>query len=193
VIEVRKRKFTQQQKDELRRRFHKKRSAKNVFGYRRMQALYLYSKGMKNGEISEICGFCLQYVTDLVSEYLEKGLESILSDNRTTNNRRMSYEAEAEFLEQFRETAEAGQIITVEGILRKYEEATGKSSNTSTIYNLLKRHGWRKVKPRPRHPGAASEEEKNSSKKLTQIGGKSCWKNMSLTQIPAVKKSKALN
>ena len=183
-----KRKFTQEQRDEIRRKFNKKRSAKNVFGYRRLQALFLYTKGMKNKEIAAICGFCEQYITDLVREYLEKGLENVLSDKRTTNNRRMSFEEEADFLEQFRDIAEAGQIITVEGILSKFEEVTGKPSNTSTIYNLLKRHGWRKVKPRPRHPGAANEEEKNSSKKLTQNGKKSCWKNITETAMPDTSK-----
>ena len=120
---------------------------------------------MKNKEIAATCGFCEQYITDLVGEYIEKGLESLLSDKRRTNNRRMSFEEETEFLEQFGDTGEAGQLITVEGILRKFGEKTGKVSNTQTIYNLLKRHGWRKVKPRPRHPGAADEETKEGAKK----------------------------
>ena len=186
-----KRKLKQEQRDEIRRKYNKKRSAKNVFGYRRLQALFLYSKGMKNKEISAICGFCEQYITDLVGEYLEKGLESILSDKRTTNNRRMSFEEETEFLEQFRDIAEAGQLITVEEILGKFEGKTGKKSNTQTIYNLLKRHGWRKVKPRPQHPGAADEETKEGVKKTSmQSGRKSCWINTSPTVTPVMKKQK---
>jgi transposase len=181
-------KFTKEQRNEIRRKYNKKRSVKNTFGYRRLQVLYLRSKGKTNKEIGEICGFCEQFITDLVREYREKGLESILKYRRTTNNRRMTFEEESEFLEQFREVAEAGQLITVKDILSKFEEKTGKESNTSTIYNLLKRHGWRKVKPRPRHPGAATEEEKNSSKKLTQIGRKSCWINMSQTMKPIMRK-----
>jgi hypothetical protein len=103
-------------------------------------------------------------------------MDAILIDKRTSNNRRMSFDEELMFLEQFVDIAEAGQIITISEILRKFEEVTGKESNTETIYKLLKRHGWRKVKPRPRHPEGASEEEIASSKKLTKNTEHSDWK-----------------
>ena len=130
----------------------------------------MYSMGKTNKEISEALGFSVQYITELVTKYLKEGMEAIVKDKRTSNNRRMSYNEEEQFLDQFAESAEAGQIITVGVILEKFEEVTGKPSNTSTIYRLLKRHGWRKLKPRPKHPNAASVEEQNRQKKLTL-----CW------------------
>jgi hypothetical protein len=33
-----------------------------------------------------------------------------------------------------------------------YEKAIGHPTSDSTVYNLLHRHGWRKLKPRPFHP-----------------------------------------
>jgi hypothetical protein len=45
----------------------------------------------------------------------------------------------------------------------------------------LKRHGWRKVKPRPRHPGKASDEVIEASKKLTKNSGHSYWKKIEET------------
>ena len=90
----------------------------------------------------------------------------------------MSLEDEVKFLSQFVEMSEAGQVLTIQGILEKYEEETGKPTCTSTIYALLKRHGWRKLQPRPAHPGKASKEEIESSKKLTQISSGSCWKKL---------------
>ena len=45
----------------------------------------------------------------------------------------------------------------------------------------LKRHGWRKVKPRPRRPGKASDEEIASSKKLTKNSERSYWKKIEET------------
>ena len=33
-----------------------------------------------------------------------------------------------------------------------YEKAIGHETSKSTIYNLLARHGWRKLMPRPFHP-----------------------------------------
>jgi winged helix-turn-helix protein len=35
-----------------------------------------------------------------------------------------------------------------------YEERISHSVHETTIYRLLRRHGWRKVQPRPRHPKA---------------------------------------
>jgi transposase len=35
-----------------------------------------------------------------------------------------------------------------------YEQAIGHQTSDSTIYNLLHRHGWRKLMPRPFHPSA---------------------------------------
>ena len=153
-----------------------KRKKVDVKGYRRLLALQMRGLGNSRAQIKEVLGFSEQYVTGLVAKYKKYGMDSIIIDRRTSNNRRMSFEQEAQFLEQFAEIAEAGQVITVEGILGKFEEETGKKSNTSTIYGLLKRHGWRKAKPRPRHPGKASDEEIASSKKLTKNPEPSCWK-----------------
>ena len=89
----------------------------------------------------------------------------------------MSLEEEKEFLEQFKKTAQAGQIIEVSAIKRAYEEKTGRSleNNHGQIYNVLNRHGWRKVMPRSKHPNKASEEAIEASKKLTKSSGKR-WK-----------------
>ena len=152
-----------------------KKKIKDVKAYKRLQALYLRGLGKSNKEIAELTGFHIQSITDLVRKYMEHGLEAILTDRRTSNNRHMGFDEESAFLEQFVDLADAGQIITVEKILQKFHETTGKECDSSTIYRLLKRHGWRKVKPRPQHPGKASEEEIASSKKLRQ-STEACWK-----------------
>ena len=158
-----------------------KKKIKDVKAYKRLQVLYMRGLGKTNREISEVTGFHIQYITDLVRKYMDHGMDAILSDKRTSNNRRMSFDEESSFLEQFVDLADAGQIITIDKILQKFEEATEKSSNSSTIYRLLKRHGWRKVKPRPQHPGKASDEDIEASKKLRQ-NTRSCWKIITETE-----------
>ena len=167
---------------EIRHKMVKARKIKkhDVNSYRRLQVLDMRGRGKSNQEISDDTGFSIQYITELVTKYLYEGIDAIVVDKRTTNNRRMSFAEEAEFLEEFVDMAEAGQILTMNGILKKFEEKTGKESNTSTISKLLKRHGWRKIKPRPRHPGKATDEEielskknlKKRYKKLTQVKNK---------------------
>jgi transposase len=172
----RKREFTEIQRDEIRRKLAKvAKKTRDIKAYRRLLALRMYTQGKPNKEISEALGFSAQYITELVTKYLTEGMESILKDKRTSNNRRMRFAEEAEFLNQFLEMAEAGQLVTVKVILEKFGEVTGKPSDISTVYKLLKRHGWRKLQPRPRHPGKAGEGEIESSKKLTKNSGSSYW------------------
>ena len=80
----------------------------------------------------------------------------------------MSYEEEAALLRPFQEKAEKGQIIEISEIKARYEQAVGHSIGGSQIYYVLKRHGWRKVMPRSRHPKKASDEVIETSKKLKQ-------------------------
>ena len=174
--------FTSTQWKEIKRKIAKAKGKKNdIKGYRRLLALHMRGLGKSDLEISEVLGYSVYYIPELVSKYKKQGMDAIINDKRTSNNRRMSFEEEGKFLEHFAELAEAGQIITVNGILRKFEEVTGKESNTSTIYKLLKRHGWRKVKPRPRHPGKASDEVIEASKKLTKNSERSYWKKITET------------
>ena len=181
--------FTKEQKKEIQRKFCKAKKLKDIKSYNNVLVLNMRRLGKTNGEISEIVGYHNQTVTSIVSQYVKKGMESLIGNHYTGHNRRMSFEEETSFLEQFREEAESGLLISVKNILKKYEEVTGKSSNTSTIYDLLKRHGWRKVQPRPRHPGSASEEEQeNTKKKLIHSGRKSYWTNTSQTVEQASKK-----
>ena len=181
--------FTKEQRKEIQRKFCKAKKLKDIKSYNHVLVLNMRRLGKTNGEISEVVGYHTQTITSIVSQYVKKGMETLIGNHHTGHNRRMSFEEEASFLEQFREEAESGLLISVKNILKKYEEVTGKESNTSTIYNLLKRHGWRKVKPRPRHPGSASaEEQENTKKKSIHSGNKSYWKNISQTAEQALKK-----
>lgn len=172
-----KRELPKQLQEEIRRQIVKATKRKmDTKTYRRLLALRMYAQKKTNREISEATGFHAAYISELVTKCLNKGLDAILTDKRTSHNRRMSVEEEAAFLDQFNEMAEAGQLVTIKDILQKFEEVTGKPSSSSTIYDLLRRHGWRKLQPRPSHPGKASAEEIESSKKLTQKSEILCWK-----------------
>jgi Winged helix-turn helix len=46
-----------------------------------------------------------------------------------------------------------------------YEKAIGHPTSNSTIYNLLGRHDWRKLMPRPFHPDRDLEAQKDFKKK----------------------------
>ena len=58
------------------------------------------------------------------------------------------------FLAPFFERAAVGQIASAGQIHQALEAHLGRAVHVRTIYRLLKRHGWRKIVPRPAHPKA---------------------------------------
>jgi transposase len=145
------------------------RSEKNAKVYQRLLAVALRGEGKRNREIAKITGYHPDYVGQLCKVYFTKGLEVLASDRRKGGNNRNMTEAEAAaFLQKYEEQAKSGQIITVEAIGRAYDEAVGKEHKSlSSVYYFLKSHKWRKIMPQKQHPGKASPEAIEASKKLT--------------------------
>lgn len=132
-----------------------------------LEVLALRYEGKSNREISERTGYNERYVTMLLTKYRKQGLAEFIRIKQTSHHRKIAESEEAVILEQCSELADQGKVLTVADIRRVFDEALGEKTNPDYIYKLLKRHGWRKVMPRARHPKAASKEEQNSSKKLT--------------------------
>ena len=141
----------------------------NKNAYRRLQAVALRCEGRQRGEVSEITGFNPQWIGHLCRVYRNEGTEGLLKDGRKGgNHKNMTRNEEIAFLSRFDELAAKGQIITVNDIALAYDEAVGvKHESLSTVYYLLHKHGWRKVAPKQYHPGKASDEVIETSKKLT--------------------------
>ena len=155
--------FTSEEKQEIKAAREKNRD-KNV--EKRLEVLELRAEGLRNKEISEKTGFHTQYITVLVSRYKANGLSSITENHYHGNRRNLSYEEEAAVLEPFCQAARAGKMVSVHDIKTAYQEAVGHSIGSGQIYYVLRRHGWRKIMPRSRHPKKASEEVIETSKKL---------------------------
>jgi transposase len=64
----------------------------------------------------------------------------------------MSLAEEKAFLARFATAAGAGEMLNIHDLKAAYEQAIGHQTSDSTIYNLLHRHDWRKLMPRPFHP-----------------------------------------
>src|ERR1700746_1905429 len=59
---------------------------------------------------------------------------------------------EKALLARFAKAAGAGEMLNIHDLKAAYEKAIGHATSDSTLYNLLHRHGWRKLMPRPFHP-----------------------------------------
>jgi transposase len=146
-----------------------KKKNKNKKVDKRLEALLLRSQKASRKVVSEKTGFSKQYITDLTSQYHNKGLAAVSENHYRGNHRNMSFAEEEKLLQTFEKAAESGQIVGVDDIRRAYEEKLGRSVEKSHghIYQMLKRHKFRKVMPRSRHPKKASPEVIETSKKLT--------------------------
>lgn len=140
---------------------------------RQLKVLILRYEGKSNPEIAEKLDISTDRISHLVSQFKREGLEEFMRVKYTGHNRNMTYEEEQAILDRFAERAEAGQIITVKEIKAAFDEKIGKDTGRGYIYMLLARHKWRKIKPRPKHPQRASDEEIAASKKLKPVWKKS--------------------
>jgi len=140
---------------------------KNI--YRRMEAVALLGEGKTPTEVAEITKYNEKYIRTLGCDFHKKGLEAFATAGRKGGNHRlMDLEESEEFLKQFKEKAEKGQIITIEEIADAFDKKTGKQRKSlSTVYYFMHSHGWRKIMPRSKHPNKASDEAIEASKKLT--------------------------
>ncbi len=157
-------KITEEQKNEI---IEVRRKNKDKRTEAKLKVLFLRAEGLKAKEISEATGFHPAYICTIVSKYVHGGIEAIVGNHYRGNRRNMSFEEEEALLRPFMEQAAKGQIIDTSELKKRYEEAVGHRIGSGQIYRVLKRHGWRKVIPRSRHPKKASEEFIETSKKLT--------------------------
>ena len=117
-------------------------------------------------KIAQHVGLSTQTVHNLVSQYNRYGVSAVETPGKSQRQRAyLTLSEEKEFLSDFMEKAERGQVSTAKEIKAGLEKKLGHSIAESTVYRLLKRHGWRKIAPRPRH--VKSDPVKQDSFKKT--------------------------
>ena len=166
VIEMGKKyKFTQEELEEI---MAAKAKNQNNRIDKRLTVLELSCREVGREEIALITGYNIGYIPKLISQYRDGGLEAIVGNHYHGNRRNLTVTEEAEILRPFQERANAGQLVDVREVKAAYEATVGHKIGSGQIYFVLKRHNWRKVMPRSRHPKKASEEVIEASKKLKQ-------------------------
>jgi transposase len=136
--------------------------------FQRWQAIFLTSKGLSSEVIAEYVGTTRGTVHQWVYQYNHHGPEGIRLQGR--GGRRfglLTLDEERSLLEQIRSKAERGRIITANALKVYIEEKTGETVSKDYPYDMLHRHGWRKVMPRPQHP-KADKEKQEAFKKNSQ-------------------------
>ena len=134
---------------------------------RRLYVIELRILGYTNEEIVEKIDVNPRTILRWI-KYIENGVQGILNKKRQGNHRNLTYEEEEKLLEEFIKRVDSGQMTDVKQLKEEYVKMVGHSIGGSQIYRLLKRHGYKKVMPRSRHPKKVNQEIIETSKKLTQ-------------------------
>jgi transposase len=133
--------------------------------HRGIQMVLLRENGMTQPAIAEAMGVSLSTVNRAQMAYDHGGIKALKpkpSGGRQHEN--MTLAEEQALLARFANAAGAGEMLNIHDLKRAYEQAIGHKTSNSTIYNLLGRHGWRKLMPRPFHP-KRDVEAQNAFKK----------------------------
>jgi transposase len=132
----------------------------------RIQMVLLREDGMTQPKVAELTGMSLSTVNRAHMAYDSGGVKGLR--RKPTGGRRrenMTLKEEKAFLTTFTKAAGAGQLLNVRELKSAYEKQIGHPTSNSTMYDLLARHGWRKLMPRPFHPQRNIEAQEAFKKK----------------------------
>lgn len=145
------------------------KEAKSRSQFQRVQCVWLRAtRGLSSEEVAHAIGWHPVSVRRVQARYLREGAGALMGVGRGGRRREnLTVDEECALLRGFLAEAQRGGILEVSEIKAAYEEAVEHRVPKSTVYRMLKRHGWRKVTPRPRHPKgnpARQQEFKKNSR-----------------------------
>lgn len=122
--------------------------------YQRVQCVWLRATlGLSSDEVARAIGWHPASVRRVQAAYLREGGSALSTEGRGgRRHENLSREEEKALLKEFTPLAERGGILEVSAVKAAYEARVGHRVPKSTVYRMLKRHGWRKIVPRPKHP-----------------------------------------
>lgn len=128
--------------------------------FQRWQSLYLTSQGLPARQVADYVGVSPGTVHQWIFQYNHQGAESLRLQGR--GGRRfglLTFQEEATLLESLRSQAEQGQVVAAFSLRALVEKKVEQTVSKDYLYDLLHRHGWRKVAPRPQHPRADPKKQ----------------------------------
>ena len=148
-------------------------AAKTIEQLRQAQSVVLpVDCGLSLQQTAQALGVSPGWVCQLRRRFMQGQIAGAADAPRPGGRKRqnMSVEQEREFLAPFLQQAAAGGVLVVGQIKAALDERLGREVALASAYNLLHRHGWRKLAPDKRHPQSDPQAQeawkKNSPKRL---------------------------
>jgi transposase len=136
----------------------------------RIQIVLLRESGMTQPAIAAAMGVSLSTVNRAHMAFDHGGIKALKPKpigGRQREN--MTVAKERVLLARFAKAAGAGEMLNIHDLKAAYEKAIGHETSNSTVYNLLARHGWRKLMPRPFHPKRNIAAQNSFKKTIFQM------------------------
>lgn len=139
--------------------------------YRRWQAILMISTLRLNAStIASVLGVATTTIYKWVQIY---NLEGAAAYNyKGAGGRRhslLSIAEEKAILNKLSELSEAGLFINVTKIRKNIEEKVNQKVSKNYVYDLLHRHNWHKIVPRPSHPKKDKEKQEEYKKNCRNL------------------------
>ena len=133
-----------------------------------------FNPNKKAEEYAAFLGVTKSKIYKVVELYNKEGAG--FTDNLKWGGRRsatshMSFEDEEKIMKSLQLRAKDGKVLVAKHIRKVIETKLGKAVSDDYIWDLFKRHNWKKKMPRPEHPKkniTAQEEFKKNSRKYWQ-------------------------
>jgi transposase len=112
----------------------------------RIQMVLLREGGMTQPAIAAAMGVSLSTVNRAHMVHDHGGIKALKpKPNGGRKHENMTLTEEKALLARFAKAAGAGEMLNIHDLKAAYEKAIGHTTSDSTVYNLLHRHGWRKL------------------------------------------------
>lgn len=143
-------------------------------GYWQILLSVSFNPNKKAEEYAAFLGFTKSKIYKVVELYNKNGADFTASLNwggRRNATSHMSFEQEQVFMNELALTAVNGNVLVAKHIRELIEKKLCRPVSEDYIWDLFKRHNWKKKMPRPEHPKKnkeAQEEFKKNSPKYWQ-------------------------
>ena len=151
-------------------------AAKTVEQLRQAQAVVLpLEHGLSLKATAQVIGLSVGWTSRLRNAFIRG---EVVGDESTPprggrHHANFTPAREIEVLKPFLDRARTGGVLVVPQIKPILEAALGRPMALSTVYNLLHRHGWRKLAPDKQHPQSDPQAQQDWKKNSQKTSGMS--------------------
>ncbi len=142
--------------------------------FQRWQVIFIMcTQKYRADDVAELVGVTKGTVYQWIHTYNHKGSDALILQGRGgRTGGLLTGEKEEELLNEISEKAMQGLVVIAQPIRKYVERKLGRAVSKDYAYNMLHRHGWRKVSPRPEHPKVNKEQQVEFKKTTCSSGGR---------------------